>query len=229
MRKKTILIIEDELELANMIKKYLQREHYDAEIIVNGNDALQAIKKMQPDLVLLDLMLPHLDGLEVLRQIRLECIVPVIIISAKETELDKVLGLKLGADDYMTKPFSMKEMVARVEALFRRIEGYSTKDNNHQTFQFNNINVDLLARQVRNENEVLNFTTKEMDLLTFLLRHPKQALSKEQIYNHVWGLNEYGDINTVTIHIQKIREKLGPFHEITTVRGVGYRFDGELR
>lgn len=154
MRKKTILIIEDELELANMIKKYLQREHYDVEIIVNGNDALQAIKDMQPHLVLLDLMLPHLDGLEVLRQIRLQCIVPVIIISAKETELDKVLGLKLGADDYMTKPFSMKEMVARVEALFRRIEGYSTKDNNHQTFRFNNIHIDLSARLVHREKEV---------------------------------------------------------------------------
>ncbi|ASA20033.1 response regulator transcription factor [Paenibacillus donghaensis] len=229
MSRKNILIIEDERDLANMIKNYLIKEQYNAEICCNGSDALAVVERYQPHMVILDLMLPGKDGLEILRQVRLKSAIPVIIISAKETELDRILGLKIGADDYMTKPFSIKELVARVDALFRRISAYQFSTEANQRIQFNNMLIDLTSRMVTIEGEPVNLTAKEFDLLAFLLKHPKQVLSKEQMYDNVWGLNEYGDINTVAIHIQKIREKLGQAHGITTMRGIGYRFDGELK
>lgn len=229
MSRKNILIIEDERDLANMIKNYLIKEQYNAEVCSNGSDALALFERYQPHMVLLDLMLPGKDGLEILRQIRLKSTLPVIIISAKESELDRILGLKIGADDYMVKPFSIKELVARVDALFRRISAYQFSTEANQKIQFNSVMIDLASRMMTNAEEPVNLTAKEFDLLVFLLKHPKQVLSKEQIYDNVWGLNEYGDVNTVAIHIQKIREKLGQAHYITTVRGIGYRFDGELK
>jgi two-component system response regulator VicR len=229
MSRKNILIIEDEPDLADMMKKYLTKEQYCAEITLNGKDALTIIEQYHPHMLLLDLMLPGMDGLEILRQVRLRSTIPVIIISAKETELDRILGLKLGADDYMTKPFSMKELVARVDALFRRIDTYPLSQKAHSKLSFNNISMDLTSRIIAKDNQIISLTAKEFDLLSFLLKHPGQVLSKGQLYDNVWGINEYGDINTVTIHIQKIREKLGQAHSITTVRGIGYRFDGVLR
>lgn len=228
MNRKKILIIEDEYDLANMIKKYLSREQYNVEITLNGGEAIAVFDRIKPDMILLDIMLPEKDGLEILRQVRVKSNIPVIIISAKETELDRVLGLKIGADDYLTKPFSMKELVARVEAIFRRMENYQAQNLNHSKMKYNHIIVELNSREIFNKNEQINLTAKEFDLLIFLLQHPKQVLSKEQIYDNVWGMNEYGDMNTVTIHIQKIRDKLGLEHGITTVRGIGYRFDGGL-
>lgn len=228
MSRKNILIIEDEHDLATIIQTYLTKEQYDTEICASGNDALAILDRFQPHMVLLDLMLPGKDGLEILRQLRLKTAIPVIIISAKETELDVILGLKLGADDYMTKPFSIKELVARIDALFRRLSPTPlTSEGNHKV-KFDQVFVDFSSRIVTLGEEAVNLTAKEFDLLAFMLRHPKQALSKEQIYDQVWGLHEYGDINTVAIHIQKIREKLGQAHHITTLRGIGYRFDGEF-
>jgi len=229
MSKKNILIIEDELDLASMIKNYLVKEQYNAEIISNGGEAVAAVERYQPQMVLLDLMLPGKDGLEILRQIRLKSTIPVIIISAKETELDRILGLKIGADDYMTKPFSIKELIARVDALFRRVDNYRFSTEANGKLNYGNISIDFASRTVKKNEEMINLTPKEFELLILLTEHPRQVLSKEQIYDNVWGLNEYGDINTVTIHIQKIREKLGQEHGITTVRGIGYRFDGELK
>jgi len=229
MGKKNILIIEDEHDLANIIKNYLVKEQYSAEIVSSGEYALMEIERYKPHMILLDIMLPAKDGLEILRQIRMNSIIPVIIISAKETELDRILGLKIGADDYMTKPFSIKELVARVAALFRRVDAYRFTQTEHNRLQFGNISIDILSRTVTKNDEAVNLTPKEFDLLTFLAEHPRQVLSKEQIYDHVWGLTEYGDINTITIHIQKIREKLGCEHGITTIRGIGYRLDGEIK
>jgi len=229
MSKKNILIIEDELDLASMIKNYLVKEQYNAEIISNGGEAVAAVERYQPQMVLLDLMLPGKDGLEILRQIRLKSTIPVIIISAKETELDRILGLKIGADDYMTKPFSIKELIARVDALFRRVDNYRFTTEANGKLNYGNISIDFASRTVKKNDEMINLTPKEFELLILLTEHPRQVLSKEQIYDNVWGLNEYGDINTVTIHIQKIREKLGQEHGITTVRGIGYRFDGGLK
>lgn len=228
MRKKRILVIEDEQDLANMIKKYLIREHYEVELVVSGGAVAAAVDSVQPDLLILDIMLPEIDGLEILRNIRLTSSIPVIITSAKETELDRILGLKLGADDYLVKPFSIKEMVARVEALFRRIENYANAGPEKQVFAYQQFTIDQSAREIHIGTVPLRLTVKEFDVLLFLLQHPKQVVSKTQIYDQVWGVNEYGDMNTVTIHIQKIREKLGPSHQITTIRGIGYRFDGIL-
>lgn len=224
---KKILIIEDTIDLAEMAKKYLVNEQYDVSLLFNGGEALTRIDHLQPDMILLDLMLPGKDGLEILRQVRTKSMVPVIIISAKETELDRVLGLKIGADDYMTKPFSMKEMVARVDALFRRVEA-SQPIKSKNMFRFADISVDTTSRIVRQNDKEIYLTTKEFDLLVCLLNHPKQVLSKEQLYEQVWGNGEYGENHTVTIHIQKIREKLGKANAVTTVRGAGYRFDGHL-
>lgn len=226
--KKRILIIEDERDLANMIKIYLHKEQYQVEVCDDGNYAISVVENFNPDMILLDLMLPGKDGLEILREIRTKLILPVIIISAKETESDRILGLKLGADDYLTKPFSIKELVVRVATLFRRIDTYQHLKDIQRQFQYDDIFIDFSARLVKKQQVIVSLTAKEFDLLAYLLKHPKQVMSKEQLYDNVWGINKYGDINTVAIHIQKIREKLGKYNNISTVRGVGYRFDGEL-
>ncbi|HHX66700.1 MAG: response regulator transcription factor [Miniphocaeibacter sp.] len=226
--KKRILIIEDERDLANMIKIYLHKEQYQVEVCDDGNYAISVVENFNPDMILLDLMLPGKDGLEILREIRTKLILPVIIISAKETESDRILGLKLGADDYLTKPFSIKELVVRVATLFRRIDTYQHLKDIQRQFQYDDIFIDFSARLVKKQQAIVSLTAKEFDLLAYLLKHPKQVMSKEQLYDNVWGINKYGDINTVAIHIQKIREKLGKYNNISTVRGVGYRFDGEL-
>lgn len=227
MKQKKVLIIEDDLDLANMMENYLSREKYDVVICEQGDQALKVVKQYQPDMVLLDLMLPGRDGLDILKQIRDFSVLPVIIISAKETEVDRIIGLKLGADDYVTKPFSVKELVVRVESLFRRID-YLKTPSKHVLLYFDQIEIDLSSRIVTNNGKVVHLTLKEFDLFVFLIRHAHQVLSKEKIYQHVWGINEFGDINTVAIHIQKLREKLALTPFITTIRGVGYRFDGEV-
>lgn len=227
MKEKRILIIEDETDLARMIKTYLLKERYQVEMCADGRLAYSIFEKFQPDMILLDLMLPGIDGIEILRQIRLKSTIPIIIISAKETEADRILGLKIGADDYLTKPFSIKELVVRVATLFRRTDIYQTVHNCQKRVRYNNIEIDFPARLVMRGQKSIDLTAKEFDVLAFLLNHPQQVMTKEQIYNNVWGISEYGDLNTVTIHIQKIREKLGQQNDVTTVRGVGYRFDGE--
>lgn len=228
MGRKRILIIEDEYDLANMIRRYLVREHYDVEIVLTGGSVLTVFDSFQPDMILLDIMLPEQDGIEILRQIRMKSTLPVIIVSAKESELDRILGLKIGADDYLIKPFSIKELVARVEAIFRRVDNSFARLDRKKILKYNEFEIDLNSREVSKENHQIALTVKEFDLFVFLLQHPKQVFSKIQIYDSVWGVNEYGDINTVTIHVQKIREKLGQSHDITTIRGIGYRFDGVL-
>ena len=227
MKQKKILIIEDDIDLAKMVENYLTREKYNVMICQQGDQALHVVKEYQPDMVLLDLMLPGLDGLEILKEIRDTSVLPVIIISAKETEVDRIIGLKLGADDYVTKPFSVKELVVRVESLFRRID-FIKIPSEHSILYFDHVVIDLASRIVTRNEKVVHLTLKEFDVLAFLIKHPHQVFSKEQIYEHVWGINEFGDLNTVVIHIQKLREKLAITHLITTIRGVGYRFDGEV-
>ncbi|EMS74323.1 DNA-binding response regulator [Enterococcus durans IPLA 655] len=225
---KKILLIEDDHDLAKMVEIYLKREGFITKLCSNGREGLEETSKFQPDLLLLDLMVPEINGLEILRQVRVVSKLPVIIVSAKESETDRVLGLKLGADDYITKPFSIKELIARIEAIFRRIDYLNEKDT-EQIIQYNDITIDTISRIVIKEQIPVNLTSKEFDLLVFFVEHPKQVLTKEQIYNHVWTFDSFGDINTVVVHIQKIREKLQTTNGITTIRGIGYRFDGELR
>ncbi|WP_161903218.1 response regulator transcription factor [Candidatus Enterococcus willemsii] len=224
---KKILLIEDDTDLAKMIAIYLQREGFLTQIVTNGSYALEEIATYEPDLILLDLMLPGIDGLEILRQVRTTLTTPIIILSAKETEIDRVLGLKLGADDYVTKPFSIKELVARVESLFRRIDFFKPKKQ--PRIQFNDVSIDCLSKIVTKNRRVIELTAKEYQLLLFLIEHPHQVFSKEQLYQQVWAFDQFGDTNTVAVHIQKIREKLLETHSITTVRGAGYRFDGDVQ
>ncbi|MGM0125186.1 hypothetical protein IGI37_002584 [Enterococcus sp. AZ194] len=226
--KKKLLVIEDELDLATLIKKYLEREHCQVELCRNGHSAMSLFERFQPDFLLLDLMLPDRNGLDILQEIRKTSTIPVIIISAKETEVDRIVGLKLGADDYLTKPFSIKELIVRIETIFRRMETFTSNTSAQAVLKFHDYEINLLSREIKKDNTPIQLTTKEYDLFVFLLQHPRQVFSKAQLYEQVWGINEYGDMNTVTIHVQKIREKLGSLHEITTIRGIGYRFDGAV-
>lgn len=226
---KKVLIIEDETELADIIRDYLKKDNFEVIICNSGNEALTIFNKVQPDIILLDLMLPGIDGLEILRNIRLQSTLPVIIISAKETELDRILGLGLGADDYVVKPFSIKELVARVKAQLRRATTFTNLQTDEKSIlKFCDIQVNRISRVVKKSGVEIQFTAKEFDILSFLLSHPNQVFSKQHLYDQVWGFDEYGDLNTVVIHIQKIRDKLALANCIVTVRSVGYRFNGDL-
>ncbi|WP_438297186.1 response regulator transcription factor [Sporosarcina sp. FA15] len=226
---KKVLIIEDETELADIIRDYLKKDNFEVIICNSGNEALTIFNKVQPDIILLDLMLPGIDGLEILRNIRLQSTLPVIIISAKETELDRILGLGLGADDYVVKPFSIKELVARVKAQLRRATTFTNLQTDEKSvLKFCDIQVNRISRVVKKYGVEIQFTAKEFDILSFLLSHPNQVFSKQHLYDQVWGFDEYGDLNTVVIHIQKIRDKLALANCIVTVRSVGYRFNGDL-
>ncbi|WP_399629840.1 response regulator transcription factor [Sporosarcina sp. SG10008] len=227
---KKVLIIEDETELADIIRDYLKKDNFEVIICNSGNEALTIFNKVQPDIILLDLMLPGIDGLEILRNIRLQSTLPVIIISAKETELDRILGLGLGADDYVVKPFSIKELVARVKAQLRRATTFTNLQTDEKSIlKFCDIQVNRISRVVKKSGVEIQFTAKEFDILSFLLSHPNQVFSKQHLYDQVWGFDEYGDLNTVVIHIQKIRDKLALANCIVTVRSVGYRFNGDLQ
>lgn len=226
---KKVLIIEDETELADIIRDYLKKDNFEVTICNSGYEALTIFNKVQPDIILLDLMLPGIDGLEILRNIRLQSTLPVIITSAKETELDRILGLGLGADDYVVKPFSIKELVARVKAQLRRATTFTNLQTDEKSvLKFCDIQVNRISRVVKKSGVEIQFTAKEFDILSFMLSHPNQVFSKQHLYDQVWGFGEYGDLNTVVIHIQKIRDKLALANCIVTVRSVGYRFNGDL-
>lgn len=191
--KSKVLIIEDNSDLSKMIELYLKKENYESQICRNGGQALEFFNKYKPDLILLDLMLPEINGLEILKKIRMTSIVPIIIISAKETETDRVLGLKLGADDYVVKPFSLKELMARIESQFRR-QNYNMESHKSSIVQYNDIMINRTARTVSKNDRLVTLTTKEFDVLNFLVNHPAQVISKDQIYNQVWEFDSYGDI-----------------------------------
>lgn len=228
MNEKEILIVEDETDLAGMIEKYLRKEGYSVVTIGKGGKARDYLKEHLPSLLILDLMLPEVDGLEILSQLRRVSTIPVIIISAKESEFDSVLGLKLGADDYVTKPFSLKELVVRVETLFRRIH-YETEIKEKKPRIIGSLSLNPLSREIKKNGLNVELTAKEFDLFLFFVEHPRQVFSKDHLYEQVWGFDQYGDTNTVAVHVQKLREKLGDDSRITTVWGVGYRFDGDIR
>lgn len=230
MQNIKIMVVDDELEIAELIKDYLEAEQYDVIISTDGKECLKLFRAYQPQLIVLDIMLPGLDGMEVCRTIRAESAIPVIMLSAKKTEIDKILGLGLGADDYVVKPFSPGEVVARVKAQLRRYNQLSAPADKGDIRTFQNLEIDLKAYTVKLNGNDVDFTAKEFEALRFLVLHPNQVLTRQQIYENVWGVNEYGDLNTVTIHIKKIREKIeGDISApkfIKTVRGVGYKFGG---
>lgn len=229
MVKEKILIADDEVELAELVKDFLSDEQYEALVARDGHEALELFRVNQPQLVILDIMMPGLDGMEVCRRIRAESNVPIIMLSAKKAEVDKILGLGLGADDYIVKPFSPGEVVARVKAQLRRFKMTAVPEPT-RLLSYRGLEIDMQGYEAVLAGRPLELTTKEFELLRFLALHPNQVLTREQIFANVWGFNEFGDLNTVTVHIKKLREKIeadlaNPTF-IKTVWGVGYKFSG---
>ena len=224
-----ILIIEDEESIADLEKDYLELSGFEVAIENRGDLGLKRALQEDFDLFILDLMLPEVDGFEICRQIRDKKNTPIIMVSAKKDDIDKIHGLGLGADDYMTKPFSPSEMVARVKAHLARYErliGSGTPQND--IVEIRGIKIDKTARRVWVNGEEKNFTTKEFDLLTFLAQNPNHVFTKEELFREIWDMESIGDIATVTVHIKKIREKIefntAKPQYIETIWGVGYRF-----
>ena len=224
-----ILIIEDEEAIADLEKDYLELSDFEVEIKNTGDEGLEAALNDDFDLVILDLMLPGMDGFEVCRKIREEKNIPILMVSAKKDDIDKIRGLGLGADDYMTKPFSPSELVARVKAHMARYERLvGTAKQQNDIVEIRGIRIDKTARRVYVEGEERAFTTKEFDLLTFLAENPNHVFTKEELFREIWDMDSVGDIATVTVHIKKIREKIetdtAKPQYIETIWGVGYRF-----
>lgn len=224
-----ILIIEDEEAIADLEKDYLELSDFEVEIENSGDTGLASALSGDFDLIILDLMLPGIDGFEICKKVREEKNIPVIMVSAKKDDIDKIRGLGLGADDYMTKPFSPSELVARVKAhmaRYDRLVGSNAKAN--ELVEIRGIRIDKTARRVYIDGEEKNFTTKEFDLLTFLAQNPNHVFTKEELFREIWDMDSIGDIATVTVHIKKIREKVefdtAKPQYIETIWGVGYRF-----
>lgn len=220
-----ILLVDDEPSIINLASAYLRKEGYELYTAADGPAALKAARVFKPDLIVLDIMLPGLDGLEVLSQLRRESDVYVILLTAKTEETDKVIGLSVGADDYLTKPFSPRELVARVKSALRRLRrGSSRAEGSVLTFQ--HVRIDTGSRQVWVNDQPIELTTIEFDLLKALAENRGLVLSREQLLEKAWGYDYYGEARVVDVHISHVRQKLGE-DTIATVRGVGYRFDDE--
>lgn len=225
-RKRRVLVVDDEPMVRDVVSRYLRRDGFAVEVVGDGADALEAIRRFRPDLVVLDVMLPSIDGLTVLEQTRNESSTPVILLSARRDESDRVLGLELGADDYVVKPFSPRELAARVRSVLRRSERHFPEAR----LEFDRLTIDTGAREVTLDAKVVELTPKEFDLLAFLASAPRQVFSRAQLLEHVWDSSpEWQDPATVTVHIRRLRQKIesDPDHPsmLTTVWGVGYRFE----
>ena len=224
-----ILIIEDESAIAELEKDYLELSGFEVEVANDGEIGLNQALSEECDLIILDLMLPGVDGFEICRQVREKKNTPIIMVSAKKDDIDKIRGLGLGADDYMTKPFSPSELVARVKAhmaRYERLVGSAIEEN--KVIEIRGLKIDTTARRVWINGEEKAFTTKEFDLLTFLAAHPNHVYTKDELFSEIWDMEAIGDIATVTVHIKKIREKIefdtSKPQYIETIWGVGYRF-----
>lgn len=224
-----ILIVEDEETIADLERDYLELSGFEVEVANDGETGLEKALTDQFDLVILDLMLPGVDGFEICREVRQKKNTPIIMVSAKKDDIDKIRGLGLGADDYMTKPFSPSELVARVKAHLARYErliGSNVQTND--IIEIRGLKIDTTARRVWVNGEEKAFTTKEFDLLTFLAEHPNHVYTKDELFSEIWDMESIGDIATVTVHIKKIREKIeydtSKPQYIETIWGVGYRF-----
>lgn len=231
-----ILIVEDELTLQETLAYNLKKEGYQVEIIGNGRQALESARKLKPDLILLDIMLPEMDGFEVARILRKEMSTAILMLTARDDEIDRVVGLEVGADDYLTKPFSMRELIARVKAQLRRTRLLREEINKsgepikHEILTFDNLSIDLTRREVLLNQTPVQLKPKEYELLLFFAEHRRQMLSREFILERVWGWDYIGDSRTVDVHVrwlrQKVEENSSEPKRIITVRGGGYRFEG---
>ena len=230
-----ILVVDDEATLVETIRYNLKREGYEVAVAFDGQQALEIARRERPDLVVLDLMLPKLDGFEVCRTLRRESTVPILMLTAKDDEVDRIVGLELGADDYITKPFSMRELLARIRATLRRVqmlraEASAQQEEAPAALHAGDLEVDLRQHRVFVRGEEISLKPKEFDLLAFLVGNPGQVFTREVLLRRVWGYDFAGDTRTVDVHIRGLREKIeanpGEPTRIDTVRGVGYRFAG---
>lgn len=226
-----ILVVDDEASVVEVVSLYLQREGFQVRVAQNGRSALEAIREKLPALVVLDLMLPEIDGLAILQTLRQQADlnVPVIMLTARRQETDRIYGLELGADDYVTKPFSPAELVSRVKAVLRRSSGVSLNSGGERPLSFGDLSIDPKSRQVIVRGEDIELTATEFNLLHFMANHPRQVFKRDQLLENVWGFSEYVDPSTVTVHIRRLREKIeiDPANPLwlLTVWGVGYKFD----
>lgn len=230
--KQKILIVDDDANIAELISLYLAKECFDTLIVYDGEEAIRQFRQYQPNLILLDLMLPGIDGYEVCREVRKTSSIPIIMLSAKGEVFDKVLGLELGADDYMIKPFDSKELVARVKAVLRRIVAPSSKqelstDEVGDYVAYPDLIINQTNYSVTYYDETIEMPPKELELFYFLASHPNQVFTREQLLDHIWGYEYIGDTRTVDVHIKRLREKIKDHStwRLSTVWGIGYKFE----
>ena len=222
-----ILVIDDEPSITDLVSAYLRTEGYEVYTAADGNAGLKAARAFKPDLIILDLMLPGIDGIELLSRLRRESEVYVIMLTARTEETDKIVGLSVGADDYVTKPFSPRELVARVKAALRRLKTGAGADVENSVLSFKYIRIDPGARTVSVDDVPIDLTAIEFDLLHALVENRGRVLTREQLLEKVWGGEYFGEMRVVDVHLGHVRQKLGREDLITTVRGVGYRFEDE--
>lgn len=233
MNKKKILIVDDDSNIAELISLYLTKEFFQCEMAEDGEVALQKYAEFQPDLVLLDIMLPGMDGYDVCREIRKQASTPIIMLSAKGEVFDKVLGLELGADDYIIKPFDTKEMVARVKAVLRRytpdsvVKEETPEEDTGDKLAYTDLTISISNYSVTYMGNTVEMPPKELELLHFLASHPNQVFTREQLLDRIWGYEYVGETRTVDVHIKRLREKIKDHNEwaLSTVWGIGYKFE----
>ncbi|MFN8427433.1 MAG: response regulator transcription factor [Anaerolineales bacterium] len=229
MNAKTILVVEDEASIAEVVTLYLKRAGYNVQVAPDGRKAMNIFERGQVDFVILDIMLPEVDGLALTRWLRDRSDVPIIMLTARRDEADRIAGLELGADDYVVKPFSPQELVSRVRAVMRRLGREQVEPGNERSLSFENLSIDPLSRVVKVKEEEVELTAKEFDMLYLLARHPKQVFTREQLLERVWGGSQYIDPGTVTVHVRRLREKIeedaSKPARLLTVWGVGYKFE----
>jgi two-component system response regulator MprA len=221
MSDERVLVVEDDIKIGDFIRRGLIYEGYQVEVALDGESGLIAARERPPDLVILDWMLPGVDGLEVLRRLRAAGDLPVLMLTAKDAVADRVAGLETGADDYLVKPFAFEELLARVRALLRR----RSNEPDEEILRFSDLELNQLTRQAKRDNRLIDLTAKEYDLLEFFMRHPRQVLTREQIYDSVWGYDFGGESNIIEVYVRYLRGKLEADSEprlIQTIRGVGY-------
>ncbi|MGN7470749.1 response regulator transcription factor [Brevibacillus sp. SAFN-007a] len=230
MAQMKVLVADDDPNVREIIRLYFEKQQMELVVARDGREALTLVEAEQPDVLILDVMMPHMDGFEACREIRKKWDTPIIMLTAKDEEFDRVLGLELGADDYVTKPFSPRELVARIRAIMRRLQPKpKAEEDAPRIFSFDQLTIDLDKREVIVAGEKVSFRPKEFDLLVQLVKSPGSVWSREQLLEQVWGFDYFGDVRTIDVHIKKIRQRLDklPYECIHTVWGIGYKFGVE--
>lgn len=225
LSKAKILLVDDELSVHNVVTSYLKAEGYAFESAMDGNEGLRLARSFKPDLILLDVMLPGMDGIQMLSNLRRDSSVYVIMLTARSEETDKIVGLSVGADDYLTKPFSPRELMARIQAGLRRVQAMNSSACGTSPLIFSHIRIDPAEHRVWVNDQLINLTTTEFDVLHVLAQHQGNVLTREQLLEKAWGFDYFGDTRVVDVHVGHIRQKLGDDSFIETIRGVGYRFE----